>query len=237
MAYGVIYLITNTINGKKYVGQTTRSVEERFKQHAFADSYIGNAIRAHGADMFVIAILKVCYSKEELDKWERHMIRSCDTKFPNGYNLTDGGEGLSGWSHTEKSKAKIGLKHKGKNVLAETRTKLKAANMGKKQSNKTKSKRAMKNRGESPYKNLVAEMDKRNFTYSSLAELLGFSFQTFSAKMRCLCNFTAKDIAKLVEIFELPAEYLFQRYDAGSCTELSTSYCQETPFKNLINPL
>lgn len=80
-------------------------------------------------------------------------------------------------------------------------------------------------------------MDKRNFTYSSLAELLGFSFQTFSAKMRCLCNFTAKDIAKLVEIFELPAEYLFQRYDAGSCTELSTSYCQETPFKNLIREM
>ena len=92
--YGVVYTMIDGTNDMEYVGQTTRTVEERFKEHAKADSYIGNAIRAHGEDMFVIAILKVCYSKEELDKWERHMIRSRDTKCPNGYNLTDGGEGF-----------------------------------------------------------------------------------------------------------------------------------------------
>ena len=32
MAFGVIYVITNLLNGMQYVGQTTRSVEQRFKE-------------------------------------------------------------------------------------------------------------------------------------------------------------------------------------------------------------
>ena len=65
--FGVIYLIINGVNDKEYVGQTTKNVKARFKQHARRkNSLIGNAIRAYGEDMFVIAILKVCYSKEEL---------------------------------------------------------------------------------------------------------------------------------------------------------------------------
>lgn len=32
--YGVMYLIWNMVNGKKYVGQTVKTVKERFKQHA-----------------------------------------------------------------------------------------------------------------------------------------------------------------------------------------------------------
>ena len=33
MGIGYIYLITNKINGKKYVGKTTTSIEERWREH------------------------------------------------------------------------------------------------------------------------------------------------------------------------------------------------------------
>lgn len=47
--YGVVYLLIDGTNDWEYVGQTTKTVEKRFKKHTQADSYIGRAIRAHGA--------------------------------------------------------------------------------------------------------------------------------------------------------------------------------------------
>lgn len=52
--YGVVYLLIDGTNDMEHVGQTTRSGKARFKEHTKADSCIGRAIRAHGADMFVI---------------------------------------------------------------------------------------------------------------------------------------------------------------------------------------
>ena len=94
--YGIVYLIIDGTNDLEYVGQTTHSAEERFKEHAISKYYIGNAIRAHGVENFTTAILKECASKEELDLWEKHFIKSRSTKIPYGYNFTDGGEGVKG---------------------------------------------------------------------------------------------------------------------------------------------
>ena len=135
MIFGIIYLLIDGTNDREYVGQTTKTVEERFKQHAQADTYIGHVIRARGEDMFAIAVLKVCHSKKELDYWERHFIKSRNTKAPNGYNLTDGGEGMSGWHHTPEALAKMSKAHKGKKCKPrspEHIAKIAAAHRGKK---------------------------------------------------------------------------------------------------------
>ena len=51
--YGVVYLILNMLNGKKYVGQTTKTVEERFRQHKRCKKgLIGKAIRKYGKEKF-----------------------------------------------------------------------------------------------------------------------------------------------------------------------------------------
>ena len=47
-----VYKITNTLNGKIYVGQTKQPVEKRFMQHLYADSPLGQAMRECGADKF-----------------------------------------------------------------------------------------------------------------------------------------------------------------------------------------
>ena len=98
MAGGYIYLLIDGTNDFEYVGQTTRSVEVRFREHLYETTCIGRAMRAHGADMFVVAILKKCDTNEELDRWEKHFILSRGTKSPNGYNRTDGGTSYTGFA-------------------------------------------------------------------------------------------------------------------------------------------
>lgn len=67
---------------------------------------------------------------------------------------------------------------------------------------------------DSPFKNLLIELDKCKITYRRLAEILGFKSEiSISHKMSGKYNFTAKDIAKLVEFFGKPAEYLMSRDD------------------------
>ena len=103
--YGIIYLLIDCTNDFEYVGQTTRSFEERFRGHKHGDQYIDHVIQKRGEDLIETAILKVCYSKEEIDYWEKRLIKSRDTMAPNGYNLREGGEG--GGSHSAESRAKI----------------------------------------------------------------------------------------------------------------------------------
>ena len=103
MAYGVIYKITNKLNGKPYVGQTTRTLEERFLEHSKADSYPGRAIRKHGKENFSIEILVECQTQKELDEQERFFIEKFNCKHPNGYNFTEGGRrSQSGKNNAEK---------------------------------------------------------------------------------------------------------------------------------------
>ena len=61
---GIIYIITNTINDKVYIGQTTRTIIDRFYKHCHFNrdrfSAISNAIRKHGKDKFTISEIEHC---------------------------------------------------------------------------------------------------------------------------------------------------------------------------------
>lgn len=208
--YGIIYLLIDGTNDCEYIGQTTRSVEVRFKEHEKMDSCIGKAILVHGADMFIIVILKICYSKEELDFWEKHFIRSRDTKYPNGYNRSYGGEG--GNKSTNKTQEKNSTPKRCEKISA-SRIGDKNPNYGKHFAKSTCSKLSISNRGKSQYKNLLSEIDAHQFTYVSLAELMGLSFTSISRKMLGKRNFTGRDKVKLVEIFGKPIDYLLTHDD------------------------
>ena len=69
--YGVVYSVTNNLDGKQYVGQTTRTLEERFSEHAEADSLLGRAIQRDGAENFSCEVLAECKTQEELNTQER----------------------------------------------------------------------------------------------------------------------------------------------------------------------
>ena len=131
--YGVVYRITNKLDGMSYVGQTTRSVEGRFKEHSrYKKSHIGNAIRKYGAENFTIEILDVCETPEQLNERERFRIAELDCQHPNGYNYTDGGERdfrILPETCAKMSASKTGEKHHqyGKPLTKEWKEKLAAS--------------------------------------------------------------------------------------------------------------
>ena len=95
--YGEIYVITNVQNGKQYVGQTTGTYQNRYKEHCWAmkDTNKKNlplyaAFCKYGLDSFECSLVeKVPVS--ELDRREQYWIEKFNT-FTDGYNATAGGQ-------------------------------------------------------------------------------------------------------------------------------------------------
>ncbi|MBQ6296433.1 MAG: GIY-YIG nuclease family protein [Selenomonadaceae bacterium] len=244
--YGIIYKITNKVNGKTYVGKTTTPLKQRMASHRCADTVIGKAIRKYGGENFIVEVIEECDTKEQLNEREIFWIAALNCKTPNGYNRSDGGDGPTGYSHSEEirailsaankgrkkspeHRAKIGAGNRGKKQTPEAKAKISVAHIGKSLTTETKAKLSVIERQETSYKNLIVEMDKHQLTYTALAKLLGITKEAVSVKMRGKQNFTAEQIAKLVEIFDKPAEYLVARDDG-----MPFSVCKDSPFKNLL---
>ena len=94
---GFIYKITNTINGKSYIGQTIQNVKERFYQHcvtkcskAVSNMAIHRAIKKYGKSNFTVEVIEEIDSTNLNDR-ERYWIRYYDS-YNNGYNSTEGGQ-------------------------------------------------------------------------------------------------------------------------------------------------
>lgn len=283
--YGVIYLIVNLVNGKMYVGQTIQPLKRRFNDHAKCKTtIIGRAIRKYGRQNFRCEILKCCATKAELDAWEKFFIAVLKTKSPYGYNLTDGGEGVSGRKCSPETSAKIAAARRGeknpnygKPMPDEQRAKIAAALTGKKRTpehcaklsaakigkplpsetiakmslaqsgknshnygkpvaHETSAKISAANRGNSPFKNLLAEFDKHHLSYHRFAEMMDLSYQSISARMRGKLNFTERDKAKLVEIFGKSIDYLLARDKDTNCENVPAPK-RQSPYKNLLAEL
>lgn len=108
-----IYLITNKITGKQYVGLTTKDVDRRISEHIIGKTYIGRALRKYGIQSFNISVIDSAITIDVLYEKEKYWIKYYECKSPSGYNLTDGGEGGLGHIVSEEGKRKIGRANKG----------------------------------------------------------------------------------------------------------------------------
>lgn len=90
-----IYVITNLITGAQYIGQSKDAVK-RFCAHKAAkdNTLLHQAIRYYGSDNFIMKILE--NQIEDFNEKEKFWIKEKNTLYPNGYNMTKGGEGYQG---------------------------------------------------------------------------------------------------------------------------------------------
>lgn len=112
-----VYIHKNITNGKRYVGITSNLPKIRWKKgFGYSDKLpIGRAFRKYGWDGFTHEIVASDLSESEAKDLEIRLIaelKTQDSMF--GYNICDGGEGVSGWHPTEETKRKIGEANKGR---------------------------------------------------------------------------------------------------------------------------
>jgi group I intron endonuclease len=91
--YGVIYKITNLVNGKIYIGQTKQKPERRWSRHKHNSknningSLIAKAIRKYGEENFTFETIDHAECTESLNKLEEKYINELNCLTPNGYNI------------------------------------------------------------------------------------------------------------------------------------------------------
>lgn len=129
-----IYLVTNIVTGKVYVGKTGNTVHDRWTDHKSnarrgAEGYLYRSMRKHGEENFQVQTVAVVQTETEANILERVWILLLEShKEAFGYNLTLGGDGvrmneatkikmskaMKGRTHTPEAKAKISAAHKGR---------------------------------------------------------------------------------------------------------------------------
>ena len=109
---GCIYTVRNRSNGKYYVGKTIetmkkrRSVHEALAKRDFPKMPFHRALRKYGVESFSWHVVDEEGNKEMLNYLERYAIVFLDSRVPNGYNVTQGGDGASGFVRSVQDKQK-----------------------------------------------------------------------------------------------------------------------------------
>ena len=142
---GYIYLITDTTNGMKYTGKHHYHIEGQLDPNYHGSGVIIKNIYKKRPETLKEEYIKTCYSEEEMCSDEQYYIKFFKTLWPNGYNLTEGGDG--GEIPCEEIRKKISVKLKGKSAYnkgipmsEETRKKIGEANKGKTMSEEARKK-------------------------------------------------------------------------------------------------
>jgi group I intron endonuclease len=150
----IVYKIHNKLNGKIYIGLTTKpSVKMRFYEHVYSSkkqkrNAIQSAILKYGIENFDVDVIETCDSKGELIEREKYWIKhfnACDRN--TGYNITNGGEGCR-----ERYGYKLTKEHRGKLSIAKIGNK---CHLGKPHSEETKMRISREKKG------IISEYNKK----------------------------------------------------------------------------
>lgn len=142
------YLITCAVDGKVYVGITSRTLKQRWAEHLYesrrrrSGMTMAAAIAKHGADKFTIEFLCCSRSWGCICETERQLIAQYSCLAPHGYNLRSGGEGAFGVGRTAESIERSAAKHRGKPCHPNTRAAAIRTHKGKPKSAATRAKMA-----------------------------------------------------------------------------------------------
>ena len=194
--YNYVYLITNNLNGKIYVGK--HSTDNLNDGYMGSGKLIRLAYNKYGIENFTKQILQFAETEEELNDLEMFYIKDLDAK-TKGYNLTDGGEGVLGlhkdaWNKgvpcTKEAKQKISAANKGQKAwnkgipcTEEVKQKISVKLKGKPLSEETKLK--MKGRVSSNKGKTMSEEQKRKISETLKGKTKGKKMsEEFKQKIR-----------------------------------------------------
>jgi len=170
----IIYEAINFTNHKRYIGQTTQTLEQRIGEHVY-DAFnrqsrehfiFYRALRKYGKDNFKWRVIGYCRTKRQLDTAERACISFYLSNNPiYGYNNTEGGTGgaiRKGMKNSEEHKLKIGASMK-KVVIGPERREIQRQRMsGKKLSEETKKRMSESHKGQKPRLGMKASQETRS---------------------------------------------------------------------------
>lgn len=172
----IVYKITNNVNGKIYIGQTTRSLENRWRQHRHHPGcrILHKAIKKYGAENFTVEQIDAAANIDELNQKEKLWIQHYDCIAPNGYNLKSGGNRPT---YSEASRQRMSRNHAdmsgennpryGVRLSDDTRKKISDSHKGKSLSAQHRLRVAMA----SPKRKCVLNIDTgEHFSSSRMAE-------------------------------------------------------------------
>lgn len=129
-----IYLRTNKVTGIQYVGQTKnfKRRERDWKRfdEIYGNNYLTEEREKYGLENFNVVVIDHCETREEAWELEQFYIKELNTKYPDGYNMSDGGVGTKGIVVTEKTREKQRNKKLGKHHSEETKRKMSEAHKG-----------------------------------------------------------------------------------------------------------
>lgn len=145
---GCLYSIKSP-SGKRYIGISSKTAERRWHVHQMRvkegrDQALQRAIRKYGADKFLLETLVKADDWGFLCDLERKAIKAYGSKFPTGYNLTDGGEGVIGKTVSEETRKKMSESQKRRFATqdqSERLEKLRAVNASKRKPDGYKARR------------------------------------------------------------------------------------------------
>jgi group I intron endonuclease len=114
-----VYLVTNKVNGKQYVGYTNTIPERRWSAHKTSarrgsQLWFHQALRKYGEDAFEWRVVSVHYEDADAKRAERAMISG----LPRTYNMTPGGDGCGPLKEGHKANISRALKGNPKVVAA-----------------------------------------------------------------------------------------------------------------------
>ncbi len=138
-----VYKHTNLVNGKIYIGITSKKPEQRWSNGNgyWSNRHFYNAIKKYDWNKgFSHEILESGLLEEEAKQKEIEYIAKFNSLAPNGYNQTIGGEGCRGWKMTEEQRRAISVKNKGKKRSPEICEFLRKRQLGKRASEETRKK-------------------------------------------------------------------------------------------------
>lgn len=200
---GFIYLTTNLINGKIYIGQHIGSVEDNYLG---SGKHFKRAIKIYGENNFKREILRLCETQHELDVWEYVYIKKYHSQDKNiGYNIADGNVNTSVgnpmnnpevkkkmrssmkryWNNHPEAKKELSKRRSGVKSSEETKHKLSESHIGIKKTEEWRKKISESNSGEKhwAYGKTFTEEHRRKLSLGIRGKMSGEKHPMFGKKM------------------------------------------------------